>query len=392
MTTPIHPFPARMASEIALSETASLRRGSLVLDPMTGSGTVVRVASENGHQAKAFDMDPLSVLMTKVWTTPINTKRLRATGTRVFQQAQKMRATDVDLPWIDSDEETLKFINYWFGDKQQNDLRKISTLLNTLSGSTRNALQIALSRIIVTKKKGASLAWDVSHSRPHRVRDENDFNVIEEFLRSTEFLANRLEKEAPRGGVEVKRGDARDLSDVESCSVDAVITSPPYLNAIDYLRGHKLALVWFGYRIAELRSIRSESIGTSRGTKETKHSKLFQGITKGITSFELLPASDQRMFRRYVGDLASIVAEIYRVLRRQGRAVFVVGNSRLRDVYIDNALAVSTIANDIGFKLIERNERQLPTNRRYLPPPSELDTSDLKKRMRTEVVLRYKKP
>jgi tRNA G10 N-methylase Trm11 len=34
---PIHPFPARMAPEIALAATAKLPTGSIVLDPMSGS-------------------------------------------------------------------------------------------------------------------------------------------------------------------------------------------------------------------------------------------------------------------------------------------------------------------------------------------------------------------
>src|SRR6185369_15754233 len=357
MTIPIHPFPARMAPEIALNELGLLRRESLLLDPMTGSGTVVRVASENGHRGIAFDMDPLAVLMTKVWTTPISTARLRTMGTHIIRQAQHMPRTDVELPWIDSDSETLKFVDYWFGREQQADLRKISALLTTLTGSVRDALQIAFSRMIITKKRGASLAWDVSHSRAHRVNRKNAFNVMGEFQRAIEFLASRLEREPPRGRVDVKLGDARHLGDIQSCSVDAVITSPPYLNAIDYLRGHKLALVWLGYRVAELRAIRSESVGASRTDERRKYSDLVREITSDIESFDLLPATDRRMFERYVRDLVLILSEIYRVLRRQGRTVFVVGNSCLRGVFIDNALAVSTIANRLGFESVSRNER-----------------------------------
>ena len=37
--------------------------------------------------------------------------------------------------------------------------------------------------------------------------------------------------------------------------------SPPYLTAIDYLRGHRLALVWFGSGILDQRSVRAGSIG-----------------------------------------------------------------------------------------------------------------------------------
>ena len=45
MTPTIHPFPARMAPELALQSLGLLESG-VVLDPMTGSGTVARVAKD----------------------------------------------------------------------------------------------------------------------------------------------------------------------------------------------------------------------------------------------------------------------------------------------------------------------------------------------------------
>jgi DNA modification methylase len=68
---PIHPFPARMGSEIAFNAIKDLPPNSKILDPMSGSGTVLRVATEAGHKAVGFDLDPLSVLMARVWTTPL---------------------------------------------------------------------------------------------------------------------------------------------------------------------------------------------------------------------------------------------------------------------------------------------------------------------------------
>ncbi|MBO9325941.1 MAG: hypothetical protein J7463_11270 [Roseiflexus sp.] len=65
---PIHPFPARMAPELALRAIEELEPLSTILDPMMGSGTVVRVAAEAGHRAIGQDIDPLAVLMTRVWT------------------------------------------------------------------------------------------------------------------------------------------------------------------------------------------------------------------------------------------------------------------------------------------------------------------------------------
>ncbi len=67
---PIHPFAARMAPEIAFEALKGLKKKSTVLDPMVGSGTVLRTVSEHGYKGIGFDIDPLAVLMSKAWTTP----------------------------------------------------------------------------------------------------------------------------------------------------------------------------------------------------------------------------------------------------------------------------------------------------------------------------------
>ena len=53
--------------------------------------------------------------------------------------------------------------------------------MTTKRGPLNNALKLAISRTIITKKVGASLAWDVSHSRPHKVKTDNDYDVLAGF-------------------------------------------------------------------------------------------------------------------------------------------------------------------------------------------------------------------
>ena len=72
----VHPFPARMAPEIALEAISALDPRSTVVDPMCGSGLVLREAVEQGHDAIGFDVDPLAVLMSKVWTRSLTTSML----------------------------------------------------------------------------------------------------------------------------------------------------------------------------------------------------------------------------------------------------------------------------------------------------------------------------
>ena len=61
-----------------------------------------------------------------------------------------------------------------------------------------------------------------------------------------------VQEEKTGPAAQVYKGDARHL-DLRDRSVDLVITSPPYLNAIDYLRCSKFSLVWMGYSVGELR-------------------------------------------------------------------------------------------------------------------------------------------
>jgi DNA modification methylase len=407
---PIHPFPARMAPEIALEEVASLRPGSLVLDPMAGSGTVVRVAAERGHRALGFDLDPLAVLMAKVWTTPIDVEDLRAVAQGVVKQLKERTCAEVSLPWIDDDQETREFVDYWFAEAQRADLRRLSAGLRQVSGPIGDVLRIGLSRIIITKDRGASLARDVSHSRPHRVRLDNDFPVIEEFKRSVARLAQRLEEQPPPGNVIVDVGDARHLSAIETSSIDAVITSPPYLNAIDYLRGHRLALVWLGHRVGGLRALRSASIGAECRPDPGADLDLARELAAPLGPLDQLPRSDRRMIDRYVLDLHTTLLELRRVLRPGGKAVLVVGNSCIRGVFIRNARVVVAVAERVGFDLVKETERALPPNRRYLPPPPRESSEyrvqsaesgrtetpysalGLEKRMRSETVLTFRRP
>ena len=379
-----------MAPELALQALELVPKGGIVVDPMVGSGTVVRQASDLGRRAIGFDMDPLAVLMSRVWTTPVTDERIVA----VYQQASALAlAADpeaVDLPWIDGDEETRKFIEYWFGKQQARALRCWAAALANLSvdASPENAaaldvIRVALSRIIITKEQCASLARDTSHSRPHKVADESDYCVHQGLDRSLKMVRKRLSTSPPAEGVRVQLGDARRLQ-LDDASADAVLTSPPYLNAIDYMRGHRLSLVWLGHTLGSLRQIRSSSIGAERApsTGQTVHDE----VKAALGDMSGLPRRHVGMVDRYVADVLEIAREIRRVLKPGGTATLVVGNSCLKGVFIRNSAAISKALEIQGLKYIGETVRELPNQSRYLPTT---EGSSLAKRMRTETVLKW---
>lgn len=393
MIRSIHPFPARMAPDLALEKLNELTALGVVLDPMAGSGTVLRQATGLGHRALGFDMDPLAVLMTRVWTTAVNDQVVERVSARLSARIEAIASADAAVPWIDDDAETTRFVEFWFAEPQKAALRRIAWALRQLEAECAdeaesvalNALKIAFSRLIITKEKGASLARDVSHSRPHKVADENDFDVLPMFERSVAAVRKRLAEAPPPGGASVSRGDARKLASVEDGSVDAVLTSPPYLNAIDYMRGHRLSLVWLGHRLSDLRRIRSDSIGAERSPDHHDPHAELSAMRESMGDLESLPSKFARMVERYVQDIRRMMAELARVLKRGGRATLVVGNSCLRGVFIRNSAAVAAAARFSGLELTSETERPLPSQSRYLP----LTSKSLAKRIRTETILSF---
>ena len=382
---PVHPFPARMAPDVALAALNDLPPGASVLDPLAGSGTVLRAASDRGLRADGADLDPLAVLMSRVWTTPLDPSALVEAAQHVVARAQRLK--EPGPAWIDTDPSTIAFIEYWFAEPQRAELRRLARVLaRAEAGPATDALRLALSRIIVTKDRGASLARDVSHSRPHRVARSNDYPTYEGFLRATRQIATALTAEPPTGNVDIRLGDARSLSWIGDDSIDAVVTSPPYLNAIDYIRGHRLALVWLGFSVAALREIRSTSIGAERAARDC-HGRTLSLLTEELPDLARLPNRTQRIMLRYRNDLAVMMSELARVLRRSGHVVIVVGNSTLKGVFVDNARAVALAAAESDLMLVARETRELPAAHRYLPPPA--TAGSLSKRMREEVILTF---
>lgn len=377
-----------MAPEIALNLVPEVSSGPRlkILDPMCGSGTVLSVAAARGHDATGVDLDPLAVLMSKVATSTLDTNACDLTRERVITAAESDRKRR--MPWSDS--ETTEFAEYWFGKPQRLQLARLSRAIEGLpSGPLRELAQVSLSRTIITKTPRASLAADTSHSRPHRVTEASDYEVITGFAQSFSSLTRILAKRPPARQVEVILDDCRRLQTIGTASIDLAITSPPYLNAIDYMRGHKLALIWLGYTISELRRIRSVSIGSERaldGAAAATAVELVANMVREAVNPDLLPHAT---LTRYAHDLTLFSRQMRRVLKPNGSLVVVIGNSALRGNFIRNETLVEGALRHYGFNLKNRFERELPSNKRYLPISGQANTSPLARRMRTESVLQF---
>lgn len=385
----IHPFPARMAPDIIDQFLAQASPDTIVLDPMCGSGTVLRKAAQFGVNSIGLDTDPLAILMTRVATRSVDSKKVLEAMGRVVEYGRRYGLQANLIPSIDKCDETKGFVQFWFAKKQVNEInaivRGISNQGKNYSASVLDLLKLAVSKIIITKGPGASLAGDVSHSRPHRIMTKNRFDVFDGFERAVNSILKILSTVEVKRKPQVRFGDVRKLKSVKPGQIDMIVTSPPYLNAIDYLRGHKLSLVWLGHRLPDIMSLRATNVGAERSMELSSiNQETWFKVVAICPQIAELPQKRIGMIHRYVNDIRKMHRQFSRVLKKNGKLHAVVGNSTLHDVYVPNSEIFRICGEEFGFSLIEESVREIPANKRYLPTVSA--AGELEKRMRHEVV------
>lgn len=391
----IHPFPARMAPSIVEDILREKKEPLVVLDPMSGSGTTLATAALFGHKAIGFDTDPLAVLLSRILSLNVNPEKTTKKAKQILIHAKEKYKTltlsDAYPTYLNSQEK--KFLRYWFCATSRKQLYCLSSKISRLQNPCiRQIMWVALSRMIIKKDNGVSLAMDISHSRPHRVYNRAPVKPFNCFLSSVEKLLCGIKainlKDPSR--ITANLGDARKLK-IKKESIDLVITSPPYFNAIDYIRGHKMSLIWMGHKLANLTSIRNTNIGAEVGLPSGNQSCLITETLCKMGSIKRLSKRQIRMLSQFVWDMKLIIQEIYRVLIPRGEAYFVMGDSYLKGTFIKNSEALVCLSKSIGFDVFKITKRKIPDNRRYLPPPNMMSQDSLGLRMRREVVIGLKK-
>ncbi len=418
----VHSFPAKFPPQLPKVFIEALTAPlDVVLDPMVGSGTSVIESYYANRKGIGFDIDPLAIRIARAKVTPLNRRKFMKYGLEICRQAkidflEEQPKLQAKLT-AQFDPKTKVFLDYWFLPETQLELVALwNRIQNVSEEKYRNFFEVLFSSLIVTKSGGVSLALDLGHTRPHKIKalldssgqviwgdvhfNKRKKNFVTKYYRSAfEEFRKRLEQnvahvpEFPVGPEpQIDFCDSQNLC-LDNETIDLIITSPPYAsNAIDYMRAHKFSLVWFGHRIEELTKKRNEYIG-SESTQNYFFEELPPFTAKKIEEVSARDTKRGKVLRRYFSEMKRSLGEMFRVLKHGKAAIVVVGNSVMKGVDTETPLCLSEIGRSIGFLVPHIGVRQLDRNKRMLPTSKEKNlNSQIQKRMHEEFVIGFYKP
>jgi DNA modification methylase len=257
-----HTYPARMHPQTAgRLVRAATERGALVLDPFCGSGTVLVEAMIAGRRGAGTDLNPLAERLARLKTVRWESGDREALGARaraVAAFADERRARRAGATRRYPPEDVALFDPHVLL-----ELDSIRSAVVSLDAPppVRDALALVLSAILVKLSRRAS---DTSAgAAPRRLAAGYPARL---FIRKTEELASRLAAfellvpaEIPPARVALD--DAARLRTIAASTIDAIVTSPPYVATYDYLEHHALRMRWLDL---DTRPFASGEIGSRR--------------------------------------------------------------------------------------------------------------------------------
>ncbi len=388
----LHAFAAKFPPQLPRAFIRGLSDpGDVVLDPMMGSGTTVVEALLEGRHGIGLDIDPLALRLGCVKTMPLDTDSLREAGNQVLRQANTLLSDGVTIEQgliKQFDDQTRAFVNYWFFPPTQRELMALALPIQDITDtSVRRFLELTFSSIIITKSGGVSRARDLAHSRPHLDETKVPKNALEQFaLRLRKNLISMAQLKTNGTLATPLAGDARSMP-LADHSVDLIVTSPPYANAIDYMRAHKFSLVWFGESVRDLSKLRAEYIGSER-VGQTQYAALPEKTETTIRHLAECDSSKAAILRKYYAEMQTVLAEMYRVLRADSAAIVVVGTSTMRNIDVLTHHCLADIAAALGFDVVGVVQRVLDRNKRMMPARfGKRGDSVIEQRMNEEYVI-----
>lgn len=315
---------------------------ALVADPFCGIGTTVLTAKSSKLKAIGIDASPLAVFVSIVKTRDYSKEDIanaRSFLDKIFakddrkdyEKQEKKFKWQFELfdPRACIPKSNLSIIEY---------LREeIENLDEKVGGLMLLALLSILPQCSLIVKDGGVLKID---------RTKRAIPVKDAFRKKVKNMLSDLEAEETINGSvpEIYLDDARICQNIQDETVDLIVTSPPYLNNIDYSKVYGLELSLLGMNKEITKETRTQMV-RSFITLDKKIDKMPPEVGE---IGEKIP-----IIGTYFYDMELTLKQIYRILKKGKACYFNVANSVIYDTHVLVDEVIAEMAERIGFIEVE---------------------------------------
>jgi hypothetical protein len=283
------------------------RKGDLVYDPFSGRGTTVIEAGLSGRDIFANDANPLSRIMTEPRFFPPD---LAAVEKRLIAIPRDSEGATIDLSMFyhpDTEKEIVALRQYLLNRKAdcRDDMidRWIAMVAtNRLTGHSKGFFSVYTLPPNQAVSQQSQQRINRKRQQLPEYRDTHKI-ILDKSKSLVRSLSLENKKNLQRAGKKARllTGDARSTPDIPDTSVQLTVTSPPFLDIVQYREDNWLRC-WFN------------------GHNEEK-------IGKQITM--------ARTLNEWTGVIGSVIRELYRITRFGGYVAFEVGEVRKRTIRLE---------------------------------------------------------
>jgi len=352
----VHKYPAKFFPELPrwLIKKYS-KENNIVLDPFGGSATTSIEALLNNRNSVSVDIDPFAQFLSKVKTTKLDTEELEIYSNILIKKITEFKITKKlekyipDFPyrdnWFNKDIIfELAFIKKSISElKISIELRNFflatfSSIIRSVSNADNNC-----TRTVIRKKLNKqiyptlALTKFVENLLLYKSR-------IEEF---NKYIPNNIFAEI------TDNSDARDLKFNDNY-FDFAVTSPPYVNAVDYPRTHQLEIYWLEMENGSLTPLKKKHIGTESVTVKYYNTLHTIDVPEADNKLKLIYEIDNRrayIAYKFLADMEKNIQEVNRTLKKGGRYAIVIGNNTIRGYNFESWKYLMEIAKRNNFEI-----------------------------------------
>jgi DNA modification methylase len=376
-------FPLAFDADLVakLLERLAPDRQSRILDPFCGTGTTLLESKLRGFSSIGVDANPVCVLVSKAKTTwtvgasevERNAKFVIRSASTAYQSylrrrenASGRRHTYLTDPIFAASAVGKYLISSglirrgWMSPVPAVKTLLIAERLWTLPERTKNFLLLSLLGLLVPEISNMSYGPEIYRARERR--DCNVFGLFEERVKENLEKLRALKATGVGGSTHVRLADAANggLRFLLPNSIDAVITSPPYLSDHDYSRLTRLELVFSGYvtSVKKLREVKQMLVRSSSKNvyKDDKAARLVKGFSSVSSVIEKVSERAlqkrsgfarvyPRLIGEYFGGMYKHFQAVAHVLRAGGMAAYIVADqSSFFAVPIPSAQIIAQLA------------------------------------------------